>query len=133
MARLRVRDLIRELEPVEWPDGSEQPVAAIRFPVQEILDDIESGATNARDALPEIMPQILPGKSWAEIRAALDAEAMLAIVHYAGGKAELVKTYIAELQGNGVAGATDPVSSPPTAATTSSPGSPAPTGVPCGT
>jgi hypothetical protein len=133
MAKLKVRDLVRELEPMEWVDGTDQPVRAITYPVQEILDDVGDGTLAIRQALPDIMPQILPGKTWDEIKSALDAEAMLAVLHYAGGKTELVRQYIAELQGNAVAGTMDPASSPPTPAVTSSPASPAPTGAPCGT
>jgi len=130
--RFKVAAYVRPLEPIEWPDGTDQPVKNLTWDVQEMLADMGEGRTTPREAMPVIMPILLPGRSWEEIKAALDVETMQAIIAYASGRLEAAMSALEEVSGNGPAGKA-PASPPPTPEATSSVESPAPTGVPCGT
>lgn len=131
MARFTPRRKLGPLEPMEWPDGTEQPVKRITWAEQEILADMEAGAITPRDAMPLVMPVLLPGKSWDEIRTTLDADLMREVVAYASGQYEEAMKRMEEALGN-APGATAPASPPETPSTTSSPASPASTAAPCG-
>ncbi len=126
MARLKLAEFVRPLEPIEWPDGTEQQVKHLTWAEQEMLADMESGELAVREAMPKIMPALLPNRTWAEIRDALDMEAMRAVIAYASGQYEQAMAAMEATVGNGAAGATDPASPPPTPPPTSSPESPAP-------
>lgn len=133
MARLKVGQFVRPLEPIEWPDGSDQPVKHLTWAEQELLADMETGEAGVRDVMPKVMPALLPGRSWDEIKTALDADAMRAVIAYASGKYEAAMAAMDAAVGNADAGTTAQASSPPTPAPTSSPELPAPSGAPCGT
>jgi len=131
MTRLRLGQFVAPLDPLEWPDGTEQPVKRLTWAEQELLADMESGEASVRAAMPRLMPALLPGRTWDEIKAALDMEAMRAVIAYASGDYERAMRAMEEAAGNGV-GATAPPSDPVTPPPTSSRPSPAPTAAPCG-
>lgn len=132
MARLKMGQFLRPLEPIEWPDGTEQAVRNLTWDLQEILADMDDAdPRSVRDTMPKIMPLLLPGKTWEQIRVALDADAMRMVIAYASGKYEAAMQAMGDELGNGV-GATAQASPPATPAATSSPASPAPTAAPCG-
>lgn len=129
--RFKVRDT-GPLEPIEWPDGSSQRVKHITWVEEEILADMGDGTTTPREAMPQLMPLLLPGKSWEEIRAALSSGDMQRVIAYASGKYEQAMKVMEDAAGNGAAGETAPVSPPPTSSGTSSGVLPEATAVPCG-
>jgi hypothetical protein len=131
VARLKVGKFIRPLEPIEWPDGTEQKVKNITWEQQEVLADLGEGKLTPREAMPLVMPALLPGKTWDEIKTALSAEAMQAIVAYASGNYTEAMGELEEASGNAVAGEPQ-VSPPPTPSNTSEPESQPVTGAPCG-
>lgn len=131
MQRLKMAQFIRPLEPIVWPDGTEQPVKNLTWSEQELLADMESGEAAVRDTMPKVMVKLLPGKTWEQISAALDADAMRAVIAYASGKYEAAMQAMEEASGN-AAGATAQASPPETPAPTSSPVSPEATAAPCG-
>ena len=131
MARLKLGEFVRPLEPIEWPDGTEQAVKHLTWVEQEMLADMEADAVSVRDTMPKLMPLLLPGRTWAEISAALDMEAMRAVLAYASGKYDEAMRAMEATVGKVPAG-TDPASPPPTPAPTSSVASPAPTAAPSG-
>jgi hypothetical protein len=132
VARLKVGKFIRPLEPIEWPDGTEQPVKNITWCEQEVLADLGEGKLTPREAMPLVMPALLPGKTWDEIKTALSAEAMQAIVAYASGNYTEAMGELEEASGNAVAGESPP-SPPVIPLSTSASESPEATAVPCGT
>src|SRR6185436_11415536 len=121
MTAISAKDLIKVIDPIDWVDGSKQPVKAITFAEQEILDDLEKGRITTREAFADLLPRILPGQSWANLRETFSAEAMGEFLKLASGQANAVREYIAALQGNGAAGETGRASAPATPAGTSSP------------
>ena len=135
--RFKVAQFIRPLEPIDWPDGNggtvEQVVKNITWEQQELLTDLGEGTLTPREVMPMVMPALLPGRTWDEIKATLDADAMQAVIAYASGKYEEAMKAMEEVSGNAVAGTTAPASPPPTPVSTSSPASPEGMGAPCGT
>lgn len=133
MARMKLGQFVKPLEPIEWPDGTEQAVKPITWAEQEILADMDlTDDKSVREAMPRVMPALLPGRSWDEIRTTLDANAMRMVVAYASGRYEEATQALEDIAGNGV-GATAGASPPPTPARpTSSPASPVATAAPCG-
>lgn len=130
MAKLKVASFVRPLEPIEWPDGTDQPVKHLTWAEQELLADMENGESSVRDAMPKVMVALLPGRTWDEIRTVLDADAMRAVIAYASGKYEEAMRAMEEASGKATGAA--PLSPPATPSPTSSPASPAPTAAPCG-
>ena len=135
--RLRMAQYLRSLEPIEWPDGQggvvDQPVKCIAWEQQELIADLGEGKVTPQEAMPKVMPALLPGRTWDEIKATLDVESMQEIIAYASGKYEQAMKAMEEMAGNAVAGTMDPVSPPPIPAPTSLPESLPATAVPCGT
>jgi len=135
--RFKVAQFVRPLEPIEWPDGNggivDQPVKNITWAEQELLTDMGDGKVSPREAMPIVMPALLPGRTWDEIKTTLDADAMQAVIAYASGKYEQAMKAMEGAVGNAVAGTTDPLSPPPTPAATSSPELLPATAAPCGT
>lgn len=132
MARLKLGSFVKPLEPIEWPDGTEQAVKPITWAEQELLADMDlADEKSIRETMPKIMPALLPGRSWDEIKGVLDADAMRAVIAYASGKYEAAMQALEDTAGNS-AGATAEASPPATPPPISSPESPAPTAVPCG-
>ena len=62
MARLKLGEFVRPLEPIEWPDGTEQEVKHLTWVEQEMLADMEADAVSVRDTMPKLMPLVLPGR-----------------------------------------------------------------------
>jgi hypothetical protein len=127
---------LRPLEPIEWPDGNggvvDQPVKNIAWEQQELIADMSEGKVTPQEAMPKIMPALLPGRTWDEIKATLDVEAMQEVIAYASGKYEQAMKAMEEMAGNSEAG-TSPLSPPPTPTDSSSPESLPATAAPCGT
>jgi len=124
-------------------DAVFQPVAAtwkgqrvelkpLNFRQQRMVAGIESGKLDPFEVLPQLVHEILPSMSVADLEEQMNADQMMALVLVAAGQIKLVEQYIEGLVKNSPAG-TDPASAPVTPTGTSSPVSPAPTGVPCGT
>jgi hypothetical protein len=128
---------LRPLEPIEWPDGSggvvDQPVKNIAWEQQELIADMGEGKVSPQDAMPKIMPALLPGRTWDEIKATLDVEAMQEVIAYASGKYDEAMKAMENAVGNAEAGPTSPPSAPPTQEATSSVESLPATAAPCGT
>ncbi len=121
----------KPVEPIDWPDGSKQPVNNIKWDGQEIMADVYDGKLTTREAMPRLMPMLLPGRTWEEIKAALDLDEMQEVIGRASSKYDEAMKALEEIAGNALAG-TGPVSAPPTSAGTSSAESPATMGAPCG-
>jgi len=137
MARkLKMAQYLRPLEPIEWPDGNggvvDQPVKCIAWEQQELIASMGDGTVTPQVAMPKIMPALLPGLTWDQIKATLDAEAMQEVIAYASGKYDQAMKAMEEMMGNGEAG-TSPVSPPPTPEPTASLESLPATAAPCGT
>jgi hypothetical protein len=138
MARkLKMAQYLRPLEPIEWPDGNggvcDQPVKNIAWEQQELIAALGDGTMTAQEAMPKIMAALLPGRTWDEIKATLDVEAMQEVIAYASGKYDEAMKAMEAAVGNGVAGPTSPPSAPPTPEPTLSVESLPATAAPCGT
>lgn len=133
MAR-RLGHYTKPLEPIDWPDGNggfvDQPVRAITWAEQELMTDIAEGAS-PREVMPKLMPVLLPGRSWDEIRTTLSAEDMQEVIAYASRQYEAAMEAMKEAVGKTEAG-TSPPSAPTTPTATSSPESLPASAVPCG-
>jgi hypothetical protein len=138
MARkLKMAQYLRPLEPIEWPDGNggvcDQPVKNIAWEQQELIAALGDGTMTAQEAMPKIMAALLPGRTWDEIKATLDVEAMQEVIAYASGKYDEAMKAMEAAVGNADAGPTSPPSAPPTPEPTLSVESLPATAAPCGT
>jgi hypothetical protein len=135
--RLKMAQYLRPLEPIEWPDGNggivDQPVKNIAWEQQELIASLGDGTASPQEVMPKIMPALLPGRTWDEIKATLDVEAMQEVIAYASGHYDEAMKAMEAAVGNGVAGPTSPPSAPPTPEPTLSVESLPATAVPCGT
>jgi hypothetical protein len=135
--RLKMAQYLRPLEPIEWPDGNggvvDQPVKCISWAEQELIAALGDGTASPREVMPKIMPALLPGRTWDEIKGTLDVEAMQEVIAYATGKYDEAMKAMEATVGNVEAGPRSPPSAPPTPEATSSPESLPATAVPCGT
>jgi hypothetical protein len=116
---------------MKW-QGQDIEVKPLNFRQQRIAAKIEAGELDPFVHLSPLVHELIPSKTVEELEEAMNGEAMMMVLHIAAGKAKEVQAYLEGLAGNAVAG-TAPASSPPTPSGTSSPASPAPTAVPCGT
>lgn len=112
--------------------GREIEVKPLNFRQQRIAAGIEAGKLDAFEHLPQLVHEILPFLSVAEIEEQMTGDQMTALVYLAAGKAAAVQRYIEDLVKNSQAG-TDQPSAPATPSGSSSPVSPERTAVPCGT
>jgi hypothetical protein len=138
MARkLKMAQYLRPLEPIEWPDGNggvcDQPVKNIAWEQQELIAALGDGTMTAREAMPKIMVALLPGRTWDEIKATLDVEAMQEVIAYASGKYDEAMKAMEAAVGNAEAGPVNPPSAPPIPEPTLSAESLPATAAPCGT
>jgi len=130
--RLDLERAFAPLEPIRWPDGTEQPVKRLTWRQEQWVTDLATAdEATAREIVPKIMVAILPGRSWDEIQDALDMQTMRDVIVYACREYQAAMARLEATAGNGVAGAA-PASPPPTPESPSLPASPAPTIAPCG-
>ncbi len=133
MTRMELDEAFAPPPPIDnWPGVGHQPTQWIAWRQEFLIAKLDAATDPAtvHDLLAQIMPAILPGRTWDEIQDVLDAEMMRGLLTQCSRAYHRAQKELAA-SGNAVAG-TAPASPPPTPETPSSPASPVLTAAPCG-